>query len=294
MSFKKIFVFSLNKSLLSYPLSLLRFIFRIFIRLQAPCRGTLDISSTSVHVNDALMIERLWNGGFFGKGSLSRSSLSWRTRIQRLLGLIGPNESLTSEERTFQRRQARLAFKQRRARLEKGFDNDELGLGVRVNNLDIHNIYETNSITAMSLLNLEYLQLHLEEAFFLSYALGILKIDIKNNIPIKTSMDLLLLFCFLSIPNISIKSLIQQVQPDNPFLISYVAYHHYRSLGWVVRSGVKFSVNWLLYKQGPVFSHSEFAVILLPSYPDEIKGKKEPSWHWLHCINRVISQVKKV
>ncbi|KAG5440883.1 hypothetical protein PCK2_000038 [Pneumocystis canis] len=129
MSFTKIFVFLFNKLLLSYPLSLLQFLFRILIRLRTPCRGTLDISTASVHVNDAFMIEQLWNGGFFGKGSLSRSSLSWKIRIQRLLGLIGPNEPLTSEERTFQRRQARLASKHRRARLEQGFDPDELGSG---------------------------------------------------------------------------------------------------------------------------------------------------------------------
>ena len=54
--------------------------------------------------------------------------------------------------------------------------------------------------------------------------------------------------------------------PDDPFMISYAAYHHYRSLGWVVRSGVKFSVDFLLYNRGPAFSHAEFAVVLLPSY----------------------------
>jgi len=33
--------------------------------------------------------------------------------------------------------------------------------------------------------------------------------------------------------------------------------HHYRSLGWVVKNGVKFSVDYLLYKRGPVFHHAE-------------------------------------
>jgi tRNA-splicing endonuclease subunit Sen2 len=39
--------------------------------------------------------------------------------------------------------------------------------------------------------------------------------------------------------------------------VSYVAYHHYRSLGWVVKTGIKFCVDWLLYKRGLVFSHAE-------------------------------------
>ena len=44
---------------------------------------------------------------------------------------------------------------------------------------------------------------------------------------------------------------------DNPFLVHYVAYHHYRSLGWVVKGGIKFCVDYLLYKKGPVFTHAE-------------------------------------
>ena len=47
------------------------------------------------------------------------------------------------------------------------------------------------------------------------------------------------------------------LQFDNPFLINYVVYHHYRSLGWVVKGGMKFCVDYLLYKRGPVFSHAE-------------------------------------
>jgi hypothetical protein len=44
---------------------------------------------------------------------------------------------------------------------------------------------------------------------------------------------------------------------DNPFLVNYVVYHHYRSLGWVIKGGIKFCVDYLLYKRGPVFHHAE-------------------------------------
>jgi tRNA-splicing endonuclease subunit Sen2 len=87
-------------------------------------------------------------------------------------------------------------------------------------------------------------------------------------------------------------------------MLSYVVYHHFRSLGWVVRSGIKFGVDFLLYNRGPVFSHAEFAIIILPSYGhphyfkpevdrEEIEAKEKKSWWWLHCVNRVQSQVKK-
>lgn len=50
---------------------------------------------------------------------------------------------------------------------------------------------------------------------------------------------------------------IHALRPDNPFLVNYVFFHHYRSLGWVVKNGVKFCVDYLLYKRGPVFHHAE-------------------------------------
>ena len=45
---------------------------------------------------------------------------------------------------------------------------------------------------------------------------------------------------------------------DNPLLVNYAAYHYYRSLGWVVKGGIKFCVDMLLYKRGPVFHHAEY------------------------------------
>jgi tRNA-splicing endonuclease subunit Sen2 len=86
-------------------------------------------------------------------------------------------------------------------------------------------------------------------------------------------------------------------------MLSYVAYHHFRSLGWVVRAGTKFGVDFLLYNRGPVFSHAEFAIMIMPSYSHKFwqteEGKRsrriqeQKDWWWLHCVNRVQSQVKK-
>lgn len=96
---------------------------------------------------------------------------------------------------------------------------------------------------------------------------------------------------------------VQLLEPDNRFLLNYVVYHHFRSLGWVVRPGVKFAVDYLLYNRGPVFSHAEFGVLIMPSYTDpywstdkgrgERRVKGEKDWWWLHCVNRVQSQVRK-
>ena len=147
----------------------------------------------------------------------------------------------------------------------------------------------------------EHLQLTTEEAFFLAYGLGVL--DIRDQSTSK-SLPPDLLFCLFRqysyFPPLSIAELL----PDDPFMLSYIVYHHFRSLGWVVRPGIKFAVDHLLYKRGPVFSHAEFAVIILPSYSHpywsstktltkECQKKSTKSWWWLHCVNRVQSQVQK-
>ncbi len=147
----------------------------------------------------------------------------------------------------------------------------------------------------------EHLQLTMEEAFFLSYGLGVLTIyDPKSKAPILTK-DVLSLFRQHSyFPPQETRN----ISPDDPFMVSYVVYHHFRSLGWVVRGGTKFSVDYLLYNRGPVFSHAEFAIIIFPSYSnpswsadaskrEHVARMEKRRWSWLHCISRVNSQVKK-
>lgn len=150
--------------------------------------------------------------------------------------------------------------------------------------------------------NEEHLQLSNEEAFFLAYGLGALNILSDDRKTLLTSNSLLTLLCHHSYSPSRDQS--ANLKTDDPFLISYVVYHHFRSLGWVVRSGVKFGADYLLYNRGPVFSHAEFAIIVIPSYDHpywsetedrkaECAGKQARSWWWLHCVNRVQAQVKK-
>ena len=147
------------------------------------------------------------------------------------------------------------------------------------------------------IVNQEHLQLTPEEAFFLVYGLGILQIHAPNP---PAAIPTSLLFSIFRQTSYFPPQTDTQLQPDDPFLLSYVVYHHFRSLGWVVRPGIKFAVDYLLYNRGPVFSHAEFAVLILPSYShthwrssDKSAKQASRSWTWLHCINRVQSQVRK-
>ena len=147
----------------------------------------------------------------------------------------------------------------------------------------------------------EHLQLTLQEGFFLVYGLGALSVRHPSlNYPL--SIEKLLLHCCCRPADM--KNSLQALKPDDPFLINYVVYHHFRSLGWVVRSGIKFSVDFLLYNRGPPFAHAEFAVNVIRDYQHsywtqlnlhgrEITHQTAKSWFWLHCINRVQSQVLK-
>ena len=324
-----------------------------------PYKAYWSPETRSVHVTDEIAIRALWENGFFGKGSLSRSEPSWLDREKRKRGLLA-NE--TSEEVTKQRREERKRFKKERARKEREAIEEKLKEEKRskdrggtatptarakyegVSGGPVQSLAEsiealvvqepddpptpapllvqddgltskqplnghTKSIitnpdsTIPSIHNQEHLQLAPSEAFFLTYALGILSIYPSafpdSSAPLSAS-HLLHLFRYTSYQPPTTSSL----RPDDPFLLSYVTYHHFRSLGWVVRPGLKFGVDWLLYLRGPVFSHAEFAVIVLPAYTDaywreteevrkDTERREKRSWWWVHCANRVQSQVRK-
>ncbi|XXH00947.1 Alternative oxidase, mitochondrial precursor [Hypoxylon texense] len=167
-------------------------------------------------------------------------------------------------------------------------------LGLSAPLLEESHTPEANSEPEHVIVDRELLQLCLEETFYLVFALGALTVlDPATGKPF-TPSDLFTLCRQVSyVPPRKI-----DLQPDDPFLINYAVYHHFRSLGWVTRPGIKFGVDWMLYNRGPVFSHAEFAVIVLPAYSDpwwKAEGRQPPrrSWHWLHTINRVQSTALK-
>ncbi|KAL8933790.1 MAG: hypothetical protein Q9216_006213 [Gyalolechia sp. 2 TL-2023] len=328
------------------PLSLLHIAFTYLSQLIAPplshpeirlC-GYLSAETRSIHVTDEAAARLLWEQGFFGKGSLSRSEPTWLEREKSRHGLLVGN---TSEELTRKRREERKQFKKERAKKEREAIEEKLAEETRNNTLESvdGNLTEANGdlrlppddklspksneltapfpsdvtldslekpdnsseLSSRIILNQEHLQLTLEEAFFLVYGLGVLDIQDPSTFhPLTTPKLFSICRSYGYFPSRSSTNLVT----DDPFLLSYVVYHHFRSLGWVVRPGIKFAVDYLLYNRGPVFSHAEFAVIIVPSYMHAywsstwelraaVKRKEKKSWWWLHCINRVQAQVRK-
>jgi tRNA-splicing endonuclease subunit Sen2 len=120
-------------------------------------------------------------------------------------------------------------------------------------------------------LEAEHTQLQPEEAFFLLFSLGCLSLRISpldlsssstppQRLSIISAFSLFLQAACPSIPASPSPSVLDPRlnRLDSPFFLSYAAYHHYRSMGWVVRSGVKFCTDWVLYGPGgPVGGHAE-------------------------------------
>lgn len=343
-----------------------------------------DLNTSSIHVTDEKTMRALWEMGFFGKGSLSRSEPTWLEREKKRRGLLGGK---TSEEATRERRTERRELKLERARMEKlaieerlqaeaaAKENDSTPLpdpsladgtseetATTTEKFSLRKAREAKQLesrqpnghvvdgntpetssdrkgsnsgkvvrfspvvqekefvsdstilqlpdpilegpkaeTEYSLKNEEHLQLSNEEAFFLVYGLGVLQVYDQAHKVVPTPS---LLTLFRQHSYFPPRDSSADLGPDDPFLVSYAVYHHYRSLGWVVRSGVKFGVDYLLYNRGPVFSHAEFAVVVIPSYEDpywsetderrqRCTEKQARSWWWLHCVNRVQAQVRK-
>lgn len=324
----------------------------------------------SIHITDPQSIRALWEQGFWGKGSLSRSEPQWLIAEKRRRGI---EASKTSAEVTLSRREMRNQFKLERARAQreeieqqlrqegKLAPDETIGEGGQVShsdettsvleagntNIAKHGVAvtetngtvasETSSQTAKDMgtdqeaeiEDMEHLQLTLEEAFFLTYVLGVLEIvDGTNGGYPLPAWFLLRLYCAHSTFSDSPSQLAQQmglsqhstrlpqnllhqldpaisyipsIAPDNDFLLRYVTFHHFRSLGWVVRPGIKFGIDYLIYIRGPAFHHAEFAITIIPSYshpywtetPERTAEKKKNDWWWFHRVHRVQTQALK-
>ncbi|GAB1291176.1 tRNA-splicing endonuclease subunit Sen2 [Apodemus speciosus] len=122
----------------------------------------------------------------------------------------------------------------------------------------------------------EYLQLSLEEAFFLAYALGCLSIYYEKE----------------PLTIVKLWQAFTAVQPT--FRTTYMAYHYFRSKGWVPKVGLKYGTDLLLYRKGPPFYHASYSVIIeLVDGNFEGSLRRPFSWKSLAALSRVSGNVSK-
>eukprot|EP00833_Pecoramyces_ruminatium_P000070 jgi/Orpsp1_1/1174102/evm.model.c7180000048916.1 len=271
--------------------------------------------SICVVIKDKNSINNCWYNGFYGKGNLSRSTPNWSERILRDIVKRNSGIKLKIPENTLDDNFSSgiKRFKQWNKKLIidisqygfiliQSFFNDLILLitnpcSILKNIKDNCERYifkkdKLKFIKSTDLMNMEYLQLDLEEAFFLKYALNC--ISIKDNHKILSIDD-----CWKRFrSNIN--------NPSDPFILKYIAYHYYRSQGWIVKEGLKYGVDYgdyiflyrlyILYQKGPIFSHSEYAISIIPVMNDQNKLNyiiDMPTIHEINCTNRVCNQVLK-
>ncbi|KAJ6624971.1 hypothetical protein B0H10DRAFT_2319418 [Mycena sp. CBHHK59/15] len=299
-------------------------------RVENPnCHGVFDEATRSVWVSNKADSTILWRRGFFGKGDLSRSEPSWLAR--QINSRRAGGSRLTSEEMTAKRRAERKQFKIDRARAiaavaaeaEAVFESEGRVVVPALSGPAIPSAatwkpapVETEPPDTPATADgdapedeeppedLEHLQLTLSEAFFLLWNLDCLTVADPHTNELMTIQQIWIAFqtAHLTPPIPFSPRPTPALQFDNPFLINYIVYHHFRSLGWIVRGGIKFCVDYMLYKRGPVFNHAEFSVVVCPVYEDpadqeassiDLHNASPFPWSWLSTINRVNSQVYK-
>ncbi|XP_026290816.1 tRNA-splicing endonuclease subunit Sen2 [Frankliniella occidentalis] len=227
-----------------------------------------------VEVSDAEDISSLYNMGFFGKGSFSRGC----PRSARKT-----NHPEIIRERQWKRR---CDWSNRKSDISKVEDGQE-EKALHEDNPEVIVIGDTDNEEENFMSHLqpriendsgsspEVLNLLLEEALFLCYGLGCLYIfDISGQKIL--NCDEFWALC---------------LEIDTRFIERYVTYHHFRSKGWVVKSGLKFGGDFLLYKDGPGFYHASYVVMSKVLYGENsIEAgsiNKKLDWITLMGLNRL-------
>jgi len=106
----------------------------------------------------------------------------------------------------------------------------------------------------------EYLHLGPEETFYLAQELKVLEVFSEGKGDVRLEPQDLWSRFIKNVPSFSFK---------------YAAYRHFRTGNWVPKSGLKFGVDFLLYKTSPLHFHSSYAVLVRESSKDQKTTWKE-------------------
>lgn len=227
------------------------------------------IKGECVLVSNEESVNMLFNMGFFGKGTLSKRGPGFRSSDRN--SKKGTEQSLSDDEGAPGSKRKKLDY------------DGSITIKADPVTTTQEKTSDVEHSVSSSASQKENLQLTFHEAFFLSYGLGCLVIMDTNNKP----LDLIKLwkkFCELS--------------SSQNFPVMYTAYHHFRSKGWVVRSGLHYGADFVLYKDGPSFYHSTYAVIVKEIKEKglteiENSGRLPMTWPFLAALNRINSHVAK-
>lgn len=260
-----------------------------------PVTVLYDKNDLSFKVYSPEQMKFIWANGFYGKGILSRSEPTWLHRMENRLKSKHTNDVSYSEEVTSQRRQLRDAWKKQRQEylsLEKSLKLNAVN-GELSNSEKILLDKERDKLTQLKDSINKPVQksgnlkpIWRMEDFELTDGNGIKDLEYLQLDPVEVLF--LLLLQTIEIPNYDFHSLFLELVEEygDSIITNFVVYYHYKSLGWCVKPGLKFSCDWVLYSRGPPFSHAEFSIKV-------VNDDEEDTLIDYSAISRVVSGVKK-
>eukprot|EP00890_Picochlorum_soloecismus_P004111 jgi/Picsp_1/4700/NSC_02069-R1_trna intron endonuclease len=127
-------------------------------------------------------------------------------------------------------------------------------------------------------------RLSLDEAFFMHYALRSLTLYTVHDKAGRPGRLLDTAGAWLEM---------QRSRDD--FTLLYLCYHHFRSKGWIPRTGLQYGVDFVLYQKHPAITHSDYSVSIQTDESLGLGSRSRPrmSWHDLQVTNRLTAQVGK-
>lgn len=201
----------------------------------------------TVEVCDPAGIEKLALGGCFGQGTLSRSF----PKAIREGGYENSGELPVVRRRVLKRRED--------WHRKYGTKGDSSAARVRVLEEEVEKQLQSGAISQRQLKYAvvetkvnpfsvpEHLSLMFEESLFLVRELKCLEVRTFEGV-VLSEEDLLKRFSKL----------------NSNFLELYVAYHYMKSKNWIIKSGLKFGGDFILYQKGPQFFHASYIVLVQP------------------------------
>ena len=235
----------------------------------------------------------------WGKGTLSRSSPAWRKRKTK--EMTGGRE-VSLEELTALKRKERAEFKEerlKRERMERERQLQKEASGETVTEeIKEEEVGETQGkrkrqkvqlpedhelpVYSEEYLDKEILQIAPDEALFLMLV-GLLVVEFEGR---RLSLSEFLHF------------VARTSRPDDPFLVKFIVYYHYRRQQVIVKTGIKFGVDYLLYDRPIPMAHAGHCVNVLGDYhlwggDSERQIRQNATWQEINLWQRLMGNVKK-
>lgn len=224
---------------------------------------------------------QLYKMGFFGKGTLSRSQPMYNRNVNSKRKRRNFNDKPNKRMRSFHVKHVAAQSPSTSSTSSTSLPSTAISDDRKPSETPVESeekVGETEEGTPPEVVE-EFLQLGYEEAFYLAFETNLLDIIDEKDY-------------FMSAEECWERFSI--TDPSFPF--RFVVYNFYRRKGWVVRSGLKYGTDFVLYpSSGPTRHHAVSSILITPQFGNRnsIDHRRMTNWETLHTLGRVSETVAK-